>query len=58
MGAMKRLIAMVLMLCCGSALAREPVVSASDPEALFADPDPQLHANKQVALHMMRELLQ
>jgi predicted SnoaL-like aldol condensation-catalyzing enzyme len=39
-------------------LAQEPVVAAADPEALFTDPDPVLHANKQVVLHIMRELIQ
>ena len=34
------------------ALAQEPVVAAADPEALFTDPDPRLHANKQVVLHV------
>jgi predicted SnoaL-like aldol condensation-catalyzing enzyme len=38
--------------------AQEPVVAAADPEALFTDPDPRLHANKQVVLHVMRELIQ
>jgi len=40
------------------ALAQEPVVAAADPEALFTDPDPALHANKQAVLHILRELLQ
>jgi len=40
------------------ALAQEPVVGVDDPESLFTDPDPRLHANKQVALRIMRELLQ
>src|SRR5512134_937418 len=38
--------------------AQEPVVPVADPEALFVDDDPKLHANKQLALHFMRELLQ
>ena len=42
----------------GSAHAQEPVVAAADPEALFTDPDPVNHANKQVVLHVLRELLQ
>jgi predicted SnoaL-like aldol condensation-catalyzing enzyme len=41
-----------------SAHAQERVVAAADPEALFTDPDPQKHANKQVVLHILRELLQ
>ena len=39
-------------------MAQEPVVGVDDPESLFTDTDPQLHANKQVALRIMRELLQ
>lgn len=38
--------------------AQEPVVAAADPEALLTDPDPRLHANKQVVLHVLRELIQ
>jgi predicted SnoaL-like aldol condensation-catalyzing enzyme len=40
------------------AVAQEPVVAVDDPEALFVDVDPTLNANKQLALHFMRELLQ
>lgn len=40
------------------AMAQEPVVGVDDPESLFTDSDPQLHANKQIALHIMRELLE
>jgi predicted SnoaL-like aldol condensation-catalyzing enzyme len=40
------------------ARSQEPVVAAADPEALFTDPDPRLHANKQVVLHVLRELIQ
>lgn len=39
-------------------LAQEPVVGVEDPESLFVDDDPDLHRNKQAALHLMRELLQ
>ena len=35
-----------------------PVVGVDEPERLFTDTDPRLHANKQLALHFMRELLQ
>jgi predicted SnoaL-like aldol condensation-catalyzing enzyme len=42
----------------GSVRAQEPVVAAADPEALFTDTDPVKHANKQVVLHILRELLQ
>ena len=40
------------------ARAQEPVVAAADPEGQFTDPDPRLHANKQVVLHVLRELIQ
>ena len=36
----------------------DPVVAHPDPESLFNSQDPQLHRNKQAALHIMRELLQ
>lgn len=38
--------------------AQAPVVGVADPEALFKDKEPRLNANKQAALHIMRELLQ
>ena len=38
--------------------AQAPVVGSSDPESLFTSPDPRLHANKQVVLHIMRDLLE
>jgi predicted SnoaL-like aldol condensation-catalyzing enzyme len=40
------------------AFAQEPVVGAPNPESLFTDPNPALNANKQVALHIMKDLLQ
>ncbi len=40
------------------AFAQEPVVAAADPEALFTDPDPAVNADKQVVLHILRDLLQ
>ena len=45
-------------LLCPTASAQEPVTGAADPEALFTSPDPRLHANKQVVLHIVRDLLQ
>ncbi len=42
----------------GVARAQAPVVGHPDPESLFTDPDPKLHANKQVALHIVRDLLE
>jgi predicted SnoaL-like aldol condensation-catalyzing enzyme len=47
-----------LLAAAAPALAQEPVVGVPNPESLFTDKDPRLHANKQVALHIMRELLQ
>lgn len=37
--------------------AQEAVVAAPDVDALFTDKDPKLQANKQVAYHIMRDLL-
>jgi len=42
----------------GKALAQEPVVGVTDPESLFTDSNPKLNANKQAALHIMKDLLQ
>src|SRR4051812_4023997 len=38
--------------------AQAPVVGSSDPESLFTSKDPKLHANKQVVMHIMRDLLE
>ena len=38
--------------------AQEAVVAASNKEELFTSPDPQLHANKQVVYHIIRDLLE
>ena len=46
------------LLVTAPALSQEPVVAAADPEALFTDKDPVLHANKQAVLKLMHELLQ
>ena len=40
------------------AFAQEPVVGASEPERLFTSRDRKLHANKQVVLHIVRDLLE
>jgi len=40
------------------AFAQAPVVGSPDPEKLFTSPDPKLNANKQVVLHIMRDLLE
>jgi len=52
------LLAVVATFALVPALAQEPIVAAADPEALLTDLDPVLHANKQVVLHVLRELLQ
>ncbi|HET7924854.1 MAG TPA: nuclear transport factor 2 family protein [Rhodanobacteraceae bacterium] len=49
---------LVVLGALGAAEAQEPVVAAKDPEALFTDADPAKHANKQVVLHILRELVQ
>ena len=41
-----------------AAMAQAPVVASPDPESLFTSKDPKLHANKQVALHIVRDLLE
>ena len=38
--------------------AQEAVVGASDPDALFTSKDPKLHANKQVAYKIIKELIE
>src|SRR6185436_4959812 len=38
--------------------AQAPVTGSSDPESLFTSADPKLHANKQVVLHIVRDLLE
>ena len=38
--------------------AQEAVTPAANVEALFTSPDPQLRANKQVAYHIMKDLLE
>ncbi len=47
----------VLFICTGVP-AQEPVTGVKDPEALFTSPDPKLHANKQVVMHIVRDLLE
>jgi predicted SnoaL-like aldol condensation-catalyzing enzyme len=38
--------------------AQEPVVGSNDPESLFTSKDAKLNANKQVVMHIMRDLLE
>ena len=47
-----------VLLSCVPAIAQEPVVGVANPESLFTSPNPRLNANKQVALHIMRDLLE
>lgn len=46
------------LLAVSPALAQEPVVGVRDPEKLFTSQDKKLHANKQVVLHIVRDLLE
>ena len=57
---MKRtLVGIAALLVSGTLFAQAaPVIAVDDPESLFVDDDPQIHRNKQAALHIMRELLQ
>jgi predicted SnoaL-like aldol condensation-catalyzing enzyme len=50
--------AVALFFSCGPALAQAPVVAASNPDALFHDKNPKLDAEKQVAYHIERDLLE
>jgi predicted SnoaL-like aldol condensation-catalyzing enzyme len=52
------LLAFIALFATAPVFAQEPVVGVPNPESLFTDDDPKLHANKQVALRIMRELLQ
>lgn len=60
--AMKTLSAFTIALCLyatlGPAHAQEPVAPSPNAEALFTSSDPQLHANKQVAYGIIRDLLE
>lgn len=44
-------------LLAGTAQAAEPVVPATDQDALFRSSDPKLHANKQVVYHILKDLI-
>jgi len=48
-----------VVILCGMPLhAQEPVVGSKNPESLFTSKDPKLNANKQVVMHIMRDLLE
>jgi predicted SnoaL-like aldol condensation-catalyzing enzyme len=49
--------ALLALLATAPARTQESVTGAKDPEALFTSRDPKLNANKQVALHIVRDLL-
>ena len=49
---------LVILFACVPAMAQAPVTGAADPESLFTSPDPKLNANKQVVLHIVRDLLE
>jgi predicted SnoaL-like aldol condensation-catalyzing enzyme len=51
-------VALVLLLGCTLANAQEAVTAAPDTDALFRSPDPKLHANKQVAYMIIKDLLE
>jgi predicted SnoaL-like aldol condensation-catalyzing enzyme len=48
----------VAAIACARLRAQAPVTGAANPESLFTDSNPQRHANKQVALHIVRDLLE
>jgi len=52
------LASVAILLICIPTIAQEPVVGVANPDALFTSPNPQLNANKQVAYHIMRDLLE
>jgi predicted SnoaL-like aldol condensation-catalyzing enzyme len=52
------LLAITLLAGSLSVHAQEPVVGASNPDALFHSTDPKLNANKQAAYHIVKDLLE
>src|SRR5438876_4342577 len=50
--------ALMIVVVVAPARAQAPVTGVADPESLFTSPDPKLHANKQVVLHIVRDLLE
>jgi predicted SnoaL-like aldol condensation-catalyzing enzyme len=51
-------LAIALLSGAASLHAQEAVLGASDPDALFTSKDPKLHANKQVAYKIIKELIE
>ncbi len=58
MKTLRFMLAPLLVAACAPLLAQEPVVPPADQDALFHSSDPKLDANKQVAMHIVRYLLQ
>src|SRR6266436_2364085 len=54
----KALMIAAFFLVAAAGFAQEPVVGVANPESLFTDANPKLNANKQAALHIMKDLLQ
>jgi predicted SnoaL-like aldol condensation-catalyzing enzyme len=52
------LVTIGLLFCGASVYAQDPVTGASDPDALFVSQDPKLNANKQVAYHIIKDLIE
>src|SRR5438093_13030920 len=50
--------ALFTLLAVALTFAQAPVTGSSDPESLFTSKDPKLNANKQIVLHIMRDLLE
>ena len=55
---MKLLVLLGSLLLVAPVAGQEPVRGVANPEALFTDKDPKLNANRQAALHIMKDLLQ
>lgn len=51
-------LAATLLAVATSSFAQDPVVAATNPDALFTSKDPKLHANKQCAYHIVKDLLE
>jgi predicted SnoaL-like aldol condensation-catalyzing enzyme len=55
---MKLLVALFVIAAFVPVMAQAPVTGSADPESLFTSRDPKLHANKQVVMHIVRDLLE
>jgi predicted SnoaL-like aldol condensation-catalyzing enzyme len=56
--ALIELVTVVVIIGGARLFGQAPVTGVADPESLFTDPNPKLHANKQVVLHIVRDLLE